>query len=322
MRWSVLALMAVAVCARAENVTAQQELSAAIDLLKAYHINRDKADWPAIETQAAARLGEAKKPTDAYPAIRFVISELRVRHTFLMPADSYQAMIAGKRVGDAAPPNPDMPDARLPARGIALLHLPWFQGNEAQGRAYVAAARNALNGFAANGVCRYVVDVRGNIGGDMYPMLNGVKALLGKPPYAYWDTGRNGLLAWQIPNAPTQWTAGEPARADYAEPAEPIAHARIAVLIDRMSVSAGEFTAIAFEGMANVRFFGEPSGGFVTSNAPYALPDGARLMISTGWATDRVKRPYRVAVVPDEQTPPGQPTLDAAVNWLKRQPCR
>jgi C-terminal processing protease CtpA/Prc len=323
-RWSVLlTLLVFMLPASAEDAapTAQQELSAAIDVLKTHHLNRDSMDWNSIEAQALARLKEEKAASDAYPAIRYVIAELGVRHTFLITADGFKAMTTGQKVGATSPPKPNMPDARLAASGVALIHIPWFQGDEMMDRAYVASARTALNGYEVQGICRYIIDLRGNSGGSMFPMLNGVKSLLGNTPFGYWDNGQSTAFAWEISNAPTQWQAGQPL-ADYAEAVAPIRHARIAVLIDRKTSSSGEFTAIAFEGMRNVRVFGEPSGGYVTANAPFALPDGARLMVSTGWATDRSKRPYRVAVVPDEHAAPGQPTVDTAILWLKKQRCR
>lgn len=320
----LLALCAFVFCSTAEDnpVTAQQELSAAIGILKSHQINRDKVDWPSIDSKANARLTGAQTAPDAYPAIRFVIGQLGIRHTFLVTADAYKAMTSGKRVGDATPPNPKMADTSLLAPGIGMLRLPGFVGTEAQARAYVGAVRRGLSDFAAQGICRYVVDLRGNLGGDMYPMLNAAQALLGRQPYGYWVSDRNNALAWHIPNAPTQWNAGQLDLADYAEPVTLIPHAHIAVLIDRKTASSGEFTAIAFEGMKNARVFGEPSAGFVTADEPFALPDGARLMVSTAWATDRGKRPYPLAVVPDEETAPGEPTIDAAVNWLKMQRCK
>jgi C-terminal processing protease CtpA/Prc len=92
-------------------------------------------------------------------------------------------------------------------------------------------------------------------------------------------------------------------------------------LLGAQTASAGEFTAIAFEGRPNTRFFGETTAGFVSTNSVAPLPDGAEIAVSTGYSTDRLHRPYRSAIVPDEATPRGQPTLDAAIAWLKRQPC-
>jgi hypothetical protein len=53
-----------------------------------------------------------------------------------------------------------------------------------------------------------------------------------------------------------------------------------------------------------------------------ALPDGAEITVSVGWATDRTGRSYREVITPDEKTVGGQPTVDAALKWLTAQRCR
>jgi len=296
------------------------ELRAAIDALKAYHINRDKADWAKLEAEAFAQARDAKTAADTYPAIRTLINALGVKHTFLQSADSFAAMTGNRRVGSAAPPSFDPPEATLLDGRVALLRVPGFMGGEANDRAYVGALRQALNRFAARGICRYAVDLRGNWGGNMYPMLNGLAALLGTPPYGYWIvSGKEHPFGGG--DSPAQWDKGPPL-APYADAVAHIAHPHVAVLTDGGTASSGEFTAIAFKGLPYARFFGTQSGGFVTTNSPFALPDGARLIVSVGWSADRLHRAYREALIPDVQSASGQPTVDAARNWLKSQHCR
>ncbi len=79
---------------------------------------------------------------------------------------------------------------------------------------------------------------------------------------------------------------------------------------------------MAFEGRPHTRVFGEPTAGYVSVNTLAALPDGAHLALTTGTAQDRRHRDYRVAVVPDEQPPPGAPASRAARRWLTAQSCR
>ncbi len=300
---------------------ATAELRAAIDILKTHHMDRAKLDWPKTEAQVFAMAKDAKSPADTYSAIRYIIEMLGEKHTFLQTADAFKAMTSDRQVGSAAPPPFNPPEGMLLANRIAFLRVPWFLGNETNDRAYVAALRQALNRFAAGGICRYVVDLRGNSGGNMYPMLNGVKALLGRPPYGFWDTGGGARVPWTINDAPNPLNATSAPPAPYADAVAKLDDARVAVLVDNRTVSSGEFTAMAFEGRPHTRLFGEPTGGYVTTNAPYSLPDGARLLVSEGWATDRIGRPYRTAIVPDEETATGQATLDAALRWLKTQPC-
>jgi hypothetical protein len=298
---------------------AKAELRAAIDILKAHHMNSAKLDWPAVEADAQKILDGAKAE-DAYPAIRYIITQLGEKHTFLQNADWAKAQMSGKQVGNARPPDWITPEGHLLAGGIGLVHLEDLMASDADNIAYAHATRQALWHFAHEHVCRYIVDLRHNGGGNMHPMINGLETLLGKPPYGYWQftgsttddpwPGTNGLFksAKDLPFDPRTIAVQ--------------AKAPVAVLIDDHTGSSGEFTAMAFEGRPNTRIFGENSAGYLTVNDDHDLPDGARLLVSEGWATDRLHRPYRTVIAPDEQTERGQPTLDAAIHWLKAQPCR
>lgn len=310
-----IALLPFSLAARADDVpNAKTELITAIDLLKARHMNSGKMDWPVVQTQALAMLGSATKPEAAYPAIRYVIFQLGERHTYLRTADEAKALMTGTRVGSVQPPDWQMPAGHLLEGGIGVLELKAVMGPPATQLTYANAARSALRSFAGHQVCRYIIDLRSNGGGSMYPMINGVEALLGKPPYGFWQPA-NGE-----PDAPWALKAGMFRNEDVPDETAQ-SKAAVAVLIDRHTGSSGEFTAMAFEGRPNTRIFGENSAGLLTTNAVVMLPDGATMAISTGWATDRLKRPYRDVIAPDEATPTGQATQGAAIAWLKEQPC-
>jgi hypothetical protein len=311
-----IVLLPLALTAQAADMPdARTELDAALGLLKAGHMNSSKVDWPALQTKALAMLGSATKPEEAYPAIRYVIVQLGEKHTSMMTADAWKAMMADRMVGRAPAPDWQPPEGHLLEGGIGLVALKGIQGSPADSLAYASAARSALRTFADDHVCRYIIDLRFNNGGSMDPMINGVEALLGKPPYGFWQTaGGASESPWNLKRGPFQHEEAPASEAVQSK-------AAVAILIDRRTASSGEFTAMAFEGRPNTRVFGENSAGFLTTNSPAELPDGARLFISGGWATDRLHRPYRDVIAPDEATPRGQATLDAAIAWLKKRPC-
>jgi C-terminal processing protease CtpA/Prc len=293
---------------------AKAELRAAIDLLKAKHMNSGKVDWSAVQAKAQAMLGDAAKPEEAYPAIRYVIAQLGEKHTSMRTADEWKAMMTGNQVGKAQPRDWQPPEGHLLEGEIGLVELKAINASFADQLSYANAARSALRSFADQRVCRYIIDLRSNGGGSMDPMINGVEVLLGKPPYGFWQPVGAPDWAWALKRGPFE-------HEDVPVNGTAQTKAPVAVLIDRQTASAGEFTAMAFKGRPNTRTFGENSAGFLTINAPAALPDGARLIISSGWATDRLGRSYREVIAPDEATPRGQATLDAAIAWLKNQPC-
>jgi C-terminal processing protease CtpA/Prc len=295
---------------------AAAELRAAIDFLKTHHMNRDKVDWPAVEAHAFEMARDAKTPAETYPAINYVIARLGEKHTFLISAASMKANLTDLRSASNAVP----PGGVALGRGIGLLRVTTYLGEPKDDRAYVDALRAPLREFYANGVCRFIVDLRGNSGGGMWPMVNGIASLLGAPPYGYFTSADKPKEAWVLRN---NWMGFE---REGISPPDPELEASqgaapVAILIDRRTASAGEFTAIALEGRTRTRVFGEPSAGYLTANVPFFLPDGALMGVSDGWSEDRLGRPYHVAVVPDQETPAGQATVDAAKRWLQAQSC-
>jgi hypothetical protein len=322
MRHAKSILLACALCfatvARSDDVKpvdAKQELQAAIDILKTHHMNRDQLDWSKATADAYALLGNATRPEDAYPAIRQVITALGVRHTNLFPADFVKAEMSGSTVGGFAPPYWAPPEGHLLLNNIGFLSVHSYQAGPPHEAEYANGGRAALLKLVAGHACRFIVDLRANQGNDMFAMLNAVDALLGSETPGYWQmTGSATDEAWV-------GMTGRFANANASRNTGSLRNAPVAVLLGALTASAGEFTAIAFKGRPRTRFFGETTAGFVSTNAPYYLPDGAFIAVSGGWSTDRLHRQYRTALVPDEPAPRGQATLDAAIAWLKKQPC-
>jgi hypothetical protein len=288
-------------------------LFSAIAMLREHHINSASVDWPRVVAEAKGRIEPGDGPRAAYPAIQYVIDALNEKHTMLRPAPSWAAP------GAAARKEVAMPTHALLEGRVGMVSLPAFMGTEEEGKRYASTLSEALLSFDRQGVCGWIVDLRGNGGGNMWPMLKGLDALLGEGPFgsfhnpkgklSYWvrtgldihpaDTARNGRPAFALKNAA----------------------APLAVLLGPRTASSGEMTAIALIGRPGVRTFGAASAGYSTANRTFHLPDGAWLIITGAYARDRSGREYKGAIVPDEPTA-ADTAEAAAVRWLSSQGCR
>jgi hypothetical protein len=300
--------------ALAQAPDAKAELAAAINILQKYHLNRDKVDWPSLSDKAGSLILDPQNASGAYGPIRYVIAQLGITHTQLMTANQVKAINTGRPVGAARPPRVTPPQGYLLEGGIGLIEEKFLTGRNAEERQYEMAARHAIDRFNAKGICRFILDLRGNSGGNMYPMIAGVSALLGKGPYGYFNVDQQET-AWVWPR-----NMGDIEDRVAAQPAW-LTQAPVAVLLDGFTASSGEFTAMAFKGRRNTRFFGEDTAGLLSANRAFPLPDGASLIVSTGWGSDRNHVPYTTVISPDEATPRGQETLDAAIAWLMARKC-
>jgi len=312
---ALAATLAATPAARAQAPDAKAELAAAVGLLQKYHLNRDKVDWPSLTQKAQTLILNPANASGAYGPIRYIIAQLGIEHTQLLTANQIKAINTGQRAGAARPPRVTPPQGYLLAGGIGLIEEKFLTGRNEEERQYEMAARQALDRFTAKGICRFIIDLRGNSGGNMYPMIAGVSALLGKGPYGYFNNVDQPETAWVWPG-----NMGNIEARIAAQPAW-LSRAPVAVLLDGFTASSGEFTAMAFRGRRNTRFFGEDTAGLLSANRAFPLPDGASLLVSTGWGSDRNHVSYKTVMSPDEATARGQETLDAAIAWLKAQEC-
>lgn len=146
----------------------------------------------------------------------------------------------------------------------------------------------------------WVIDLRENRGGNMWPMLISLTPFLKSDEIGYFS--KNGKLTkWnkrngQIFNGSSNQTK------KFME--EPISYhlkndnLKIAVLISRYTASSGEATAISLMSNPNVRFIGTKSAGYTTSNKSFSLKNGDVLILTSGVMTDYTKKEYWKGITP------------------------
>jgi len=281
----------------------QRVLEAAIEIVRGHALRASTVDWDTLAADLRARSHSAKIAADAYPAIRALLAALGDHHSFLMePAQ------ARKWKSEGVAGVPTVVDV-LPG-GVGRIVLPPFSGTEPQAaRTFAADVVDAIAAKAPQVRCGWIVDLRENTGGNMWPMLAGLRPLLG-------DDRLGGLKG---PNEPdTSWKA---TNLMGVKPHGPrLVDAAVAVLTGPRTASSGEAVAIAFRGRARTRSFGAPTAGLSTANRGFDLPDGSSLFLTTAVDMDRTGRAYGGAVEPDQAVAEGgaQEAVGVATAWLQQ----
>jgi C-terminal processing protease CtpA/Prc len=169
-------------------------------------------------------------------------------------------------------------------------------------------------------VCGWIVDLRQDWGGNMWPMLGGLSGLLDAGPFGSfvggeaperWVRHEDGTIGVEGSDGPPSFVAPRPLKAGAAP---------VAVLIGPSTASSGEMTAIAFVGRPHTRFFGAPSAGLTTGNRPVRLSDGASINVTGRYVQDRTGRAYTGPVQPDEAVA-DEAAVESATAWLRGQGC-
>ncbi len=175
--------------------------------------------------------------------------------------------------------------------------------------------------------CGWIVDLRDNGGGSMWPMLLGMAPLLRTSVVNNEDVG-----SFETAQGPQRWTltatavqlAGKPLL-DFGQSGHALRQpgAPVAVLFGPRTASSGEAAVLAWRGRPQARSFGQPTAGVSTGNVVHTLADGSRLLLTTSVMRDRDDRGDGLKIEPDQRVEGDAATVAAAQAWLLAQPtCR
>jgi carboxyl-terminal processing protease len=300
----------------------------ALDILERNSIRRSAIDWPSFRTAVLKQARGAAAPADTYPALRFALGSLGDHHSYLLTPER-TAALAEAPVSNARTGRAPMPPRGSLLDGIAYVWLPGFAGGSAAKQVeFAEQVQQTIRQLDAAETCGWIVDLRDNTGGNLWPMLAGIGPLIGdgeaasadypdgrRVPLWYRD-GRAGLgdyVQLRVAGAAYELRTPQP---------------YVAVLQGPRTASSGEVIAAAFRGLPRHRSFGSATRGLSSGNRTFDLSDGAALVLTVAATRDRTGRSYVGALEADEPTArdaadtplPSQHAVGAAIRWL-RQHC-
>jgi hypothetical protein len=279
------------------NVPPAEIVKAAVDLMRHHALNADRVDWAAAQPLIARKVKASKGPADAYEIIDEVIRQLGDRHSALVPPVTVRKYAQGSQY--SAAPKVSVSD------GVGTVAVPGFSGlSSAAVQDFARALASDIAEAAPQVRAGWIVDLRDNPGGNMWPMLSGLSPLLGKEKVGSFRDSKGRDSRWRIQSPGV-------AMPDLSD-------ARVAVLTGRRTASSGEAIVVAFRGRSNTRSFGQPTRGLSTGNQLYDLPGGARLALTTSHFVDRTGEAYGGEIRPDE-TVDEKDAIFRALEWLNEK---
>jgi C-terminal processing protease CtpA/Prc len=208
--------------------------------------------------------------------------------------------------------------------GIAYLTIPWVSTTDSMVCMQIAdSLQQVIAKLDTQGVSKWIVDLRKNTGGNCWPMLAGVGPLLGDGVCGYFINGNEKIpITYRDGHA----MQGKNIRCSVSNPYQTKAAKKsIIVLTGNRTVSSGEIVALAFKGKEDVRLYGEPTAGYTTANATYALSDNSMLVLTVCTEADRTGRVCSGKIVPDTIIPQADAAYhddvvkSSAMSWLSGQ---
>jgi hypothetical protein len=327
-------------------------LDNALDIMRQHALRGQGVDWATIRTEAFKRAGGAFNPIDTYPAIYWALVQLGDAGSHLrLPPGLYPDQIAlmqqaekdalatapaGARIENSIPT--PFTSRRLPEGHIVTVQgknfgyvvLPRCSAKDNDGLLlYAADVRRILTDLTAQSPKGWIVDLRGNTGGNMWPMLTGIGPILGDGAVGSF-VAADGNVTWfyQDGKTGTRNPAGLETVSltlDEEPQLQSPSSAPVAILVDSSTASSAEAITIAFHGRPGTRFFGTRTAGKSTAVQPFKMDDGAELYLTTAIDADRAGKAYPDGFTPDEVVASSgsgipqesnDPVVRAAQTWL------
>lgn len=306
-------------------------------VLRTVHPHGDDVDWDAVRDRFD--VAALDSDSDGYRAAAGLAAAIGDRQTRFTDA------LTQRRRGPEAPPiPPTRPSGRLLDGAIGHLVLPGTSGPGDATDSYVRTVWETLRDTPE--ACGWVVDLRGNPGGDAWVMVQGVGPLLGDGlvlraagPSGTWDLSVedgqlffDGLAVKEWAEQPFEPISGAEELVvglvgssdhdrylipDVDLPATVDGDVPVALLYDAGTASSAEIVAMAMRGRPGpLRSFGSSTAGVPLGVTGYELVDGSVLAVTTHILGDRTGTSYEDALEPDVAT--GSPLEDAQA-WLGAQ---
>lgn len=321
-----LALVSMAVLAMAASTAgatpspgARAYLDHALALMRANAIYVPHQGWNAVVSQAHRDDFNARDPADEYPQIRGALKGVAgagdAHAFFYSPAEARRYAPGGSNWKRPS----TMPVVSLQQGRYGLVKLPAIgtAPDSRNSRRYEAAALAGIARVSSDRPCGWIVDLRGNVGGNAYPMLLAVGPLLGsgdvmtavrKNHVTARLTYDGGVITNSSGSGSVSVSFRAPATVADVAPAPPVA-----LLTDWNTASSAEAVAIGFRSRGRTRSFGATTMGATAWPSWFTLSDGAVLEVATHWMADPSGKAPKGPLAADEST---NTPLRSAEDWL------
>jgi hypothetical protein len=281
-----------------------------LTIMHTYSINRASIDWGNFRSEVLAASGSPETIADIDRAIVTALRLLDDEQTYYRGADG--RLIGPPPVGGctaATSTPPILPDT------IGYVRIDPCDCDGPAATRFAESLQQAIRAADRPGLTGWIVDLRGNFGGNMWPMIAGIGPVLGE-----------GIVGWIVYNDreyEREYRDGA-ARSFgeiFAQVGTPYTLLRerpkVAVLTDGVVASSGEAITVYFKGRPRTRSFGTATCGHHHLQQSFRLSDGAVLFLAVSQHADRTKKRYAARIGPDEVISDPVKAVDRAIEWLQ-----
>ncbi|PLX00672.1 MAG: hypothetical protein C0594_15435 [Marinilabiliales bacterium] len=276
--------------------------------IKKYSLVKDSADWDELNREVLKDIDNLPLDSSKYiiSEILNVLKKYGDNHSFYMTK-----VEASQDNSFSYNENIAMPGSQLLENNIAYLHLPAHKCmNSELNYLYADTLISQIRELDENhNIKGWIIDLRQNRGGNMWPMLAGLSPFFYGKMIGYFASDKNDInfkiKAKSIPSFKSLVNKYECRSFNH----------KIAVLIDTLTASSGEMTAICLLGLNNTKSFGLRSAGCTTMLHTFKLVNGSLFLLATEFFMDGNNKIYKDAIQPNVIADKNI-IFQKAINWI------
>jgi carboxyl-terminal processing protease len=281
-------------------------LTETLDLLEENSVNKTEIDWNEFRIDIFNKAQNAKNIKDTYSTISYAVSKLNDNHSYFKPKEDTLTNSENK-------PLPVLSDEITP-NDIGYVRIPFCIGTENEYIDYISNIRKKIKEQSKKKMKGWIVDLRGNFGGNMWPMLLSVEPLLGNGILGYFVDDNGNSEAWRIIEGKA-YIEDQLVMETKILSKQDLSNQFLAVLTDNQTASSGEAVAVAFKLRENSKSFGQSTFGVSTGCVAHELSDGSVINLAESKFADRERTVFGKSIIPDFQVEVNQ-TLKAGIEWI------
>lgn len=304
-------------------------IDTSITIMKANAVDAGKVDWVALKQNAYKQAADLNSPYELGATMREMYSSIGDFHGSFFYRDSTfrwngKKLVISDSVRQEWNKRSGIKTAILDGN-FGYVRVPSMPGSS---RADFDRKAQELNDSLCTILNHYiqgiVIDLRLDGGGAMFPMILGLKQVLGEGKIGAFQTSR--AQQWLIKNntfmMDTAILAAITPKCSVNAQSIPCV-----LLVGQGTGSSGEFLVMSFMGREKTFLIGNETGGYVTVNKGFDINNTSAMNLSVGYGLDRKGRIYKQAIKPDivlDKTDnfnnlKNDAKIQAAVKWLNTQ---
>lgn len=307
-------------------------LDKSMNIIEANALNSKNVNWKKLRENVYDKASGAKRYEDILPIYPYIFEQIDDHHGSL----KYKNKTYSWNKTDGAKVNNTIKVATKKyssvrsekiGKEIGYILIP---GNSDFGGQHMDSIsreiKNAIAKINDKNIKGWIIDLRINTGGNMYPMIAGLTEFLGEgrvggfitpthQPDGDWIIKNGAFYVDSVRVSPVKYQ-GHPIKKDIP----------IAILISGNTASSGEMTAITTIGRDKSILIGEPTGGYTTTNLGFKLNEYSGLNLAVDYASDRNGKVYPKNINPDILVSNGDnfeflnkdEKVKKAISWLRK----